>query len=276
MLKRNGWTQTRIADELNLSQPLVSQYLRKKAHSVQINKRMDLAVREVADEITGLFLTGKANRTVLAVETICRQCKLLRTNGVGCSIHMSVSPIFQTLSGCSSCHLTNSGIELLTSERREIIQRLETAFSQLQKLYSIKRLVPQIGLQVVYGTTSISSILDIAGFPGRVSVYKGNLIKVSNPEFGASEHTARLLVLLHNLHPKYRAVIGLSFIPDLLKNIHKIDIEFDVTNTIPGGLDPDGGLLALVNRPSVGIEGIIYLCADSPETLVDYLSGLVS
>lgn len=278
LLKKRGWTQVHIAEELSLSQPLVSTYLKKagKKSRDPLRRRIDIAVHRVAEDIADSYLMEQKDRAVKAVESICRECKILRTQGPGCNLHIVVSPSFGPISNCNSCHLTNNQIQLITMERRQIILDLEEGIQRLGTFPSLDTIIPQVGLQMVLGTPDMESILDIAGFPGRISLYKNSLINVSKPEFGASEHNARLLLFLHNLNPFFQAILGISYQKSLIPKFTfpYFSVDYDTTGNLPP-INPNDGLIGLINEPSIGIEGIIYLCGSRVEDILTEIQNLL-
>lgn len=270
-LHRKGLKQTEIADLLEISQGLVSSLLKKKKRpSSDLEKTFEKLARKIGTEIAEILLLRGRENVSDAIERVCSTCKLLRINGPTCTLHYEAYPELKEIQ-CTACHGGKQPIELIRADRFQIIGDLKKTAVTINSIPNIVSLVPEIGMQLVAAVQNPESDLDIAGFPGRIRKHKGNLLYQPFPEFGASTHTAKILLLITEFIPSATCLItvksSLRQSKDLKPLLTTIPLSFDTlkkgeireklatfTGTLP---------IAFIGTPAIGIEGITYIAGDS-------------
>lgn len=287
-LQKHGWTQANIAAILQVTQPVVSSYLKDK--QIKENNETEIQVitlgQKVGVEITELFLTYGDAALNEAIMKTCRDCKLLRSMGPMCSLHFAHAPQLREQEVCTACHSSDELIQLEQPQRYEVIHELHLAVKRLNSIENIAKLVPEIGLQMVYATPDFSTGLDVAGFPGRIGKYQGKLVRLTPPEFGASTHSSNLLMEVHRINSNILCVIGLKNsswfvkgIEELGVEIHELNIDQLSSEQLEQALEKikvSSEVFALVGEDGVGIEGISYIFAPEPQMITLLLEKFVS
>ncbi len=281
-LYRKGLKQKEIANLLSISQGLVSSFLTKKKEiSGETEKIFEKLARQVSADITEILLINQKDGISSAIEQVCRTCKLLRINGPSCNLHYLVYPELKD-TNCTACHGGTQPIELIRADRFRIITDLKQAIKNLETIPNVGDLVPEIGMQFIYATADPVNDLDIAGFPGRIRRHKGNLIYPPTPEFGASTHSAKILLLISHYLKNARSLMTLKSSSlqkiDLKKHVNVVELSFDTLKKseirrILGALQVEIPV-AFIGVPAIGIEGITYLVAKSPQQLVSIIQNL--
>ncbi|MCX7770638.1 MAG: bifunctional hydroxymethylpyrimidine kinase/phosphomethylpyrimidine kinase [Proteobacteria bacterium] len=110
------------------------------------------------------------------------------------------------------------------AKRYEIIEHLKLAFESI-KNENIGYLVPEIQTNFVYALPNAKNYRDVAGFPGRIINFKGNLCALSSPEFGASKHVASLVLSAKRFYPEISSAIALRYIPELIPLLKKAGLR---------------------------------------------------
>ncbi len=288
-LSKLGYTQSEIASILRVSQALVSSYLRKK-QKIKLDldnkevKMIDQSAKLVAQEVTEILILSEKNSVEKAIQKVCEKCKELRISGPTCVLHSKIVSGLNTGGApCTACITTEHQIQLLTEERFTIIQSLGKIIRSLDQLSILPAIVPEIGLQMIYGTSDMQSELDVSAFPGRITKYRGHLTRIPSPEFGASEGTARLLLTVHQFFEHLRAAITLKFsnmllislkglVTEIKANIDTMSLKAisKVFNLLGDSSKP----ILIYSEPILGLEQIAYLICDSPEDIFNLLSPL--
>lgn len=286
LLSKKGWTQTAIADTLQLSQPVISNYLKSPSSSPTHQLNLIVATADkVAQNIVEILVLQGSNGIPDAISRICESCKILRTSGPACSYHISIVPELQRADICTACLTSKNDLEYIETNRYEVIRALNRSLFELNKFNNIGVLIPEIGLQFVYGSSSISSLVDIAGFPGRLRKYKGKIISQILPEFGASSHTAQILLKAHKHNIHFRAAISLKHSSSLASvvatmNIKTITMQINEIHKISfknaSNLFSSYKCINIVESEGVGIEGISYFIGESVDQLVALTGDILS
>ncbi|RMG31776.1 MAG: hypothetical protein D6732_14315 [Methanobacteriota archaeon] len=278
-LARKGLKQQEIANLLSISQGLVSSLKkREKELSNETDKVFDKLAKQVASEITEILLVNQREGVPKAIEQICRTCKLLRINGPTCNLHYLAYPELKKIN-CTACHGGGQPIELIQADRFKIISDLKKAIERLEQINDVVALVPEIGMQFIYTTNAPKNDLDVAGFPGRIRKHKRRLIYPSTPEFGASTHSSKILLLIAEYLKNARCLVTLksSSLPKEIpqKIVEVVDLSFDTlkkseVRNLLSSLQSQPPV-AFVGTPAIGIEGITYLVGESPSQLVSVI-----
>jgi XRE family transcriptional regulator, thiamine biosynthesis regulator len=287
-LNKQGWTQKSIAELLKVSQPIVSSYLKSEitfSENTQINQIINKGI-EIGYEITNIFNIKGKNGMYEAISTTCHSCKILRSAGPICNLHFTGVPELQDENICTACVSSDKLIQLVQPSRYQTIHDLQQTVNSLNKIENIAKIVPEIGLQIAYASDFTKDLLDIAAFPGRIGKYKGSLTRIIAPEFGASEHTAKLLIQIKEYFPEIRSVIGLknsSWFVNLLKKLNVAIFYINVDNLSQSDLAKEFAKIKITKTPiglvgedSIGIEGITYIFSEHPEDFVTLIKQVNS
>jgi hydroxymethylpyrimidine/phosphomethylpyrimidine kinase len=100
-------------------------------------------------------------------------------------------------------------------EQFRIIQRLKKAFQDLQER-KVGDLFPEVQSNLGYALPDARGVEDVAAFPGRFGRVGKEIFKVADPEFGASQHIARIILTAMTYDPEMRSAMNLRFTEEIL------------------------------------------------------------
>jgi len=265
------YTQTEIAALLQVSQPVISGYLRKSRHQSQLPQVILSRAREVAAEITAILHTQGLDGTEAAIRTGCLECKIMRQAGPTCMFHKQETSYLSE--NCTSC-LTAKPLVQLQVDKQGVLQDLSSLFDDLISHSQVNRLIPEIGMQIVHGITEPRSMSDIAAFPGRIIKRKNSSPLADTPVFGGSETTSQLLLDLRKKHPALHCIAAIKTTDWLQRRLEQIEIPIQVIEGLEEHIQEliadiliPAESFVLVGKKSIGFESISYVCADSTNTL---------
>ncbi|MDW8061573.1 MAG: bifunctional hydroxymethylpyrimidine kinase/phosphomethylpyrimidine kinase [Nitrososphaerota archaeon] len=181
------------------------------------------------------------------------------------------------------------------SGRFEVISMLEEALARIERLEGFSKLIPEVRSNLVMSLPYPRGSEDVAGFPSRISPYRGGVKAFSKPEFGASRHLARAILELQKLGFDIRSAINLRYSEELVEVCRRLgfrvgfydrreepeDIKRVEGATIPWGIrravESIGG-----SRPDViyhtgdwGKEPMVLILGRDPFEVVDRLEVIV-
>jgi hydroxymethylpyrimidine kinase/phosphomethylpyrimidine kinase len=103
-----------------------------------------------------------------------------------------------------------SAYVLREMERYHVIQELKKAIDIL-KGEKIGYLIPEVSSNLGYALPNAEGIGDIAAFPGRIIRYKDSVTTLSDPEFGASQHIASIILMVMKFDPDYCSAMNIRY-----------------------------------------------------------------
>ena len=105
-------------------------------------------------------------------------------------------------------------------EKYHVIQKLKEAVEVLKKV-EIGHLIPEISSNLGYGLPYAEGVEDIAAFPGRIIRIKEAITHVKDPEFGASQHIAKIILTAMKFNPEYCSAMNIRYSPENIARIKK-------------------------------------------------------
>jgi hydroxymethylpyrimidine/phosphomethylpyrimidine kinase len=127
--------------------------------------------------------------------------------------HRRVAAGFQT------SYAVGGGVEainpMIAYDRYDMVQAVASAAQELKALLPIEA-VPEVGINVGYALPAARTPEDVCGLPGRLVRIGRRLETLGCPEFGASQHVARIILAAMTFNPTVRSAANLRYTPDLL------------------------------------------------------------
>jgi len=266
-LEDRGLTQTAIAELLGVSQSAVSKYA---AGDVAIEDRIrddpevQATVERVVDDLASA--TGDPVEALLECEALIRR---LAAGGPVAAMHAEAMPALRER-GIDAIHDVDGGLldrERARSSVRRGLRILERA--------GIAPILPAVGSNLVECVADADGIEDVVGVPGRLFAVKGRVEAPADPEFGASEHVARVLLAARSAGSEARAAMNVGSDPRMVDALGALDVTVvvcdppdDDRGLTPVVRDairdtPDAG--AVYHEGAHGVEPVCYLlAADAP------------
>lgn len=269
-LRKEGYSQGKIASLLGLTQASVSFYLSSKpSKPFSMVSALGLS-QEEAERYAGLLTEDVKKDPVYAVGTLYSIWTDLLGRGMMCDAHRKN---YSFLSHCDVCMRTFGQKE---AKGDEAIKHVSDAVSILESSGVFVHVMPQISVNIAYTQGEAETIDDVVAVPGRIVRVKDRPRALMKPEFGASKHLALILLLVRRRMKHFKSAINLRYDRKMEKVLKMMKIK---TLTIGGGYphgfdDPVPEALsskmaeahhpfdAVVALGGQGIEPILYLFAN--------------
>jgi len=103
-----------------------------------------------------------------------------------------------------------SAYVLREMERYRVIQELKKAVDVL-KGEKIGYLIPEVSSNLGYALPFAEGLEDVAAFPGRIFRFKDSVTACSDPEFGASQHVASIILTVMKFDPEYCSAMNIRY-----------------------------------------------------------------
>lgn len=191
-----------IARILALSPSAVSKYKKILESGAKLDPEY---LDRVAEEVSRALERGEGACRV--VEIICEYCLTSRLGGALCRLHREEAALPPD---CRACFRTSSTGEEAV-ERAGVLESLRRGLRILESSPEFSELVPEVRTNLVMAVRDAKSIYDVAGFPGRITVVKGRVKALAEPEFGASKFMASLLLEAMKKSSEARAMLCIKY-----------------------------------------------------------------
>jgi predicted fused transcriptional regulator/phosphomethylpyrimidine kinase/predicted transcriptional regulator len=275
-LRERGLTQSEVAEAIGVSQSAVSKY----AHGdVERNERVlgDERVQDLVEEVAAGLASGDLSRVgaLAEIEVLIRR---LEHGDLLATLHGEAMPELEASGREFAIHDPKS--ELRTSER--VLASVRSGLRTLERADGVAGLVPAVGSNLVECTPDAGDIGDVAGVPGRLFDVKGRLAVPAEPEFGASEHVASVLLAARAAGGDARAAMNVRYGDDVVTSLREADhttatfnAEYDdLEAAVDRALAETPGADVLYHTGGYGIEPIVYVLGADAESVTRVVRGL--
>ncbi len=113
-----------------------------------------------------------------------------------------------------------SAYVLREMERYHVVQELKRAVKGLMEK-EIGHLIPEVSSNLGYALPFAEGIEDVAAFPGRIVRFKDSAITYSDPEFGASQHVANIILTVMKFDPEYCSAMNVRYSRETVAQLRK-------------------------------------------------------
>ncbi len=269
LMEDHGFTQNQVAEALGVTQASVS---RSRTQLKRFSKHYTPRIRRSAEELAKQL----AQRTISLEESIailCSFCRNQKIGGVLCQLHREENPDLAT---CKVC-----GERVTPDFRIHVLNSLTRGSQLLQESTEFTQLIPQVQSQLVMSIPDACDIDDVAGFPSRIGILDSKAHTYTGPEFGASTHLARILLVIQELDTTMQAAIVLKFQSNMEAIFVKQKLRYVRADreSVQGQKETDEALLTairealaqsgpvniLIDEGLVGIEPVVYLFSEDAE-----------
>jgi hydroxymethylpyrimidine kinase/phosphomethylpyrimidine kinase len=118
--------------------------------------------------------------------------------------------------GKGAAPVNQLGNTLSQAQRYRVIKNLEEALEIIRKSPGFSNLIPEVGCNIAMAIPDASSILDVAAVSGRIVRLKDEPHAVGCIEFGASSHTARIVLTVMHYNDQVRASMNIRYSEEML------------------------------------------------------------
>jgi predicted fused transcriptional regulator/phosphomethylpyrimidine kinase/predicted transcriptional regulator len=282
-LRGRGLTQSEVAAALGISQSAVSKY----AHGdVARNERVaeDDRVRDLVERVGGGLASGDMTRVqaLVEAEVLVRR---LEAGDLLATLHEAAMP---ELAAVDHARIHDPDSIVRTTERvRSSVRR---GVRTLTNASGFATLIPNVGSNLVECLPEATTIDDVAAVPGRIFDVKGRATVPGEPEFGASEYVASVLLAARE-HRDVRAALNVRYDPDLVDDLR--DAGYACVEFVPDDGEGDGEVggvhaalevadddaltetFVLFQTGGYGIEPITYVVGPDAPTVAETVRALL-
>jgi predicted fused transcriptional regulator/phosphomethylpyrimidine kinase len=170
-------------------------------------------------------------------------------------------------------------------DREQVIDRLENAVTLLAERMDA-RLIPEVGMNIVYALPDARDTDDVAGVLGRIVRLGDRVHPVGEIRFGASDHVARIVLTAMRFDPSIRSAANIRFSEAVLEEAENLMFaicSFDRAHEPPGVQTMDWGVAScckegvpdvIYDRGAMGKEPMIRILGEEPVTVVQNILKL--
>ena len=266
-LRKQGSSQGRIATALGVTQASVSLYLASATDRAYSSLKSLHVTREEADRYVTLLAEDAARNPSYAVETLGRIWTGLIGRGLACDAHRQGHP---SLADCDYC-IRAFGPQ--GDKGREAIAEVSQAVKAIESSAAFVAAMPEVSVNLACVSGNSNLAENVVAVPGRIVKVRNSARAMRQPEFGASGHMARMLLLVRTRRKSCRAVVNLRYDASMARVLKKLGLRIleigDYSETEGGDPTIDalrtklgkttGGFDAIVDRGGRGIEPNVYL-----------------
>ncbi len=110
------------------------------------------------------------------------------------------------------------------ADRHRVLQALRSAFLVLRDR-KVGHLFPEVQSNLGYALPDARSPADVAAFPGRLVRMGREVMKVAEPEFGASQHISRVILTAIRFDPTLRSAMNVRFSDEISAKARKAGLR---------------------------------------------------
>jgi predicted fused transcriptional regulator/phosphomethylpyrimidine kinase/predicted transcriptional regulator len=266
-LRERGLTQSEVADLLGISQSAVSKYVHGE---VDGNDRLktDRRLQELVERLAAGLASGEMSRVQALVEAEVF-VRRLEEGDVLAQLHEEAMPgLAEYGDDRFAVHDPDSTVR----EAEQVLASMRRGVRILENTSGFADLIPAVGSNVVEALPDADGIEDVAAVPGRILDLKGTAAVPGEPEFGASEHVASVLLAARAGGSDARAALNVRYDPDVVARLEgsghraiEFDADADLESALADALAEDPEADVLYQTGGYGVEPILYvLAADAP------------
>ena len=203
-LRNKGLSQSEIARKMDITQAAVSKYLSQPTSATREDDATSALAQKLAD-----MMASESCEIDETTKAVCSACMYLRLGSTICQSHRKAVPRLKQ-ADCQICSELLGGREPTLSGHAQVLADMEVALREIEASDHFALVMPQVRANLVACDANASSDADVAGVPGRITLVNGRAVAHEGPQFGASRHTAQLLLWAKNQWPRIRACLCIS------------------------------------------------------------------
>ncbi|MBI2185445.1 MAG: hypothetical protein HYU39_10875 [Thaumarchaeota archaeon] len=220
-LTARSFSQSRIARLLGVTQAAVSQYLASGRESFSSKTRYLGLSNEETERYTKLLCEDLSVSPIEGIQTLYTIWRNLLAKGVFCPAHQSLSQIPKE---CDVC-MRIFGPVKTDDKGGAVLKQMESASKLLEASPYFPHIMPEVSVNLVMCPEDAKNESEVAGFPGRIIKVHGRARAMMQPEFGASWHMARMLLMAKSRNKQIGAGIDVKYDPKMLVILTDMNVK---------------------------------------------------
>ncbi len=260
-LRSNGWSQMDIAKATGSTQSTVSRQIMKPVQMLGASAdeaMIDGWAQELAQSLAQLGPESNVVRQRLIVELQFGASQTLRFD--------------KTLTGLNLDE---------DQTARALLRRLEWATGRLD-LSRIANYMPAVGMNIATCNNGATSSQDVAAYPGRMTLVDKTLRRHETPEYGASNHLAKVLLQARTVDEEKTAILNIR--PPTLDgmvdqgdiNYISDELDYKLAFAPKGELETTSGRIDIIlDEGAFGWEPSLYILAPNAMDLIDRTHAII-
>ncbi len=125
---------------------------------------------------------------------------------------------------------------LKEAEKYRVLSELRSVVCKIVENKEVYRLVPEVGMNIVYALPGGRSLGDLAGVRGRI-VRMGDRVRACEVDFGASKHVGSIVLAAMNFDPAVRCAMNIRYSGDSVEMLkEKFTVSTFDRKQEPGGV----------------------------------------
>lgn len=205
VLRSQGFSQNRISSMLGITQASVSLYLSSPVSKAYASLSSLSLSSEDAERYAALLAEDVRRSPVYGVDTLRSVWTSLLGRGLVCDAHRKRYP---SLSECDVC-MKEYGQR--HDDRSGALAHLSEAVRVVESAPAFVSVMPEVSVNIAYLAGDAATTRDVVAVPGRIVKVRNSAKALMQPEFGASGHMARMLLLVRQRRNDVRAAINLRY-----------------------------------------------------------------
>jgi len=281
-----GLSQVKVSRLLGITQASVSLYLSSNPERAYSSLSLLSIGREEADRYAALLSEDIASGPLEAQETMATIWKSVLSRGMACDAHRARYP---GLAECDICMREMAPI----SGGADAIAEVSQAVGILENSASFPAVMPEVSVNLAYAPGPSESPEDVVAIPGRIVRVRDRARAMSKPEFGASRHMAKVLLISQKKRGEIKACINLRYDSKMQRAMKRLRLKtidiggYSASPTRDSTLDTLAARVAeskanfdaIVDTGGTGVEPNVYLFSKGARQVADLalkLAGIYS
>ncbi len=211
-LAERGYSQSRIAKVLGVTQPMVNRLMNQYDYYLEKARKLNLLslVINVSKAVVEMIINDRydeASRYIMS--TLLLDLASLRL----CDAHRMIKADIPT--NCNVC-------SIVIMPRDAVVMNVEEAIRILEANPEVSLLVPGVLMNIAEAIPNPRDPSDVAAVPGRIDKVEGRVKAWNPPTYGASSHLAMILIGISHSDPSTRAVASVKWGNDVEEAIKSL------------------------------------------------------
>ncbi len=218
-LSKEGFSQGRISRLVGVTQASVSLYLSTDPEKFYNSLSRMSITREAADRYSSLLAEDVKKNPVYAASTLYSIWSNLLGDGLLCSLHRRSYPF---LAECDICMRTFGPP---ARDGSDAIDHVSRALKMIESSNSFVNIMPEVAVNVAYAAGDAKTVNEVVAIPGRIIKVRNSARSLSRPEYGASSHLAKMLILFRSRMKEVSAVINLRYDAKIARILKRLGLR---------------------------------------------------